>query len=57
MRAIVIGGCGFLGGDVGRELLMRGHDVIVYDKAIVNIIEGARHISDDITDLFSLRGL
>ncbi|ARN82620.1 NAD-dependent epimerase/dehydratase family protein [Methylocystis bryophila] len=54
MRAIVIGGCGFLGGDVARELLKRGYDVIVFDKLIENKIGGSRHIAGDINDLFSL---
>ena len=55
MRAIVIGGYGFLGGAVAIELLKRGHDVIVFDKSIENELEGASYIRGDINDAASLK--
>jgi UDP-glucose 4-epimerase len=55
MRAIVIGGCGFLGGTVARELLRRGRDVIVFDKSIKHDISGVSYVILDIFDLFSLK--
>ena len=33
MRAVVFGGSGFLGSHVADELLKKGYEVIIFDKA------------------------
>ncbi len=55
MRALVIGGCGFLGGAVARELMRQGCDVTAFDKSVDLEIEGVSYIRGDITVLSSLK--
>ena len=55
MRALVLGGCGFLGGSAANELLRRGYDVVVLDKFIENEIDGVSYIRGDVTDIESLQ--
>lgn len=56
MRFVVTGGAGFLGINLARYLLARGHDVVSYDLAPFDYPERSRitEVTGDIRDLESL---
>lgn len=58
-RALVTGGCGFIGSHIVEKLLENGKEVIVYDNLSVgkkeNISESVRLVEGDIRDLDSLK--
>lgn len=58
MKILVIGGAGYIGGHVCKELLKHGHDITVYDNLATgfenNIQTGSVFVFGDIMDLAKL---
>ncbi|HZT66617.1 MAG TPA: NAD-dependent epimerase/dehydratase family protein [Acidimicrobiales bacterium] len=54
MRAVVTGGCGFIGSHVVGRLLSAGHDVVVVDRHLSAVWPDADYLRIDILDLASL---
>src|SRR5579862_1312923 len=55
MRALVIGGTGFIGPHVARELLRQGHSVAVFHRGKSKMDLPVEHILGDWSDLPKLR--
>lgn len=54
MRVTVTGGLGFIGSFVAEELVRRGHDVLVIDRCIGNVVEdvdGAKVVRRDVREI------
>ncbi|WP_435105926.1 NAD-dependent epimerase/dehydratase family protein [Arhodomonas sp. AD133] len=58
MRVLVIGGSGFVGGEISAEMLRRGHEVTVLHrgKGFASLPEGAREILADRNRLLDRHG-
>ena len=58
-RILVIGGAGYIGSHVQKQLLEEGFDVIVYDNLssgdIINILDNTKFIEGDILDYDHLK--
>tara|TARA_Y100000768_G_scaffold333690_1_gene273896 strand:- start:29429 stop:30295 length:867 start_codon:yes stop_codon:yes gene_type:complete len=55
MRALVIGGSGFLGSHISDQLTLKGHEVIIFDKQKSNWMNNKqKFIQGDISDYNSL---
>lgn len=59
MRILVTGGAGYIGSVVSEQLLMDGHDVVVYDNLVKGhreaIVAGAEFVQGDLLDAEGLR--
>ena len=47
MKAIVTGGCGFIGSHITEQLLHEGHEVIVIDNCSTGREENVKHLKDN----------
>lgn len=58
MKVLVIGGSGFIGTNLSRELVDRGHEVTVLSRSPVDdeLPESVRTVSGDVTDYDSIEG-
>jgi len=57
MRAVIVGGSGFVGRYVAAELTARGQEVVICDRAEPAASGLGRFIRTDVTDLASVRAL
>ncbi|MCA9932734.1 MAG: NAD-dependent epimerase/dehydratase family protein [Ardenticatenaceae bacterium] len=60
-KILVTGGAGFIGSHLVEELVNRGHDVVALDDLsggfVDNVVEGARFVKADITDVETINDL
>lgn len=55
MTVLVTGGAGFIGSYVVEALVEEGHEVVVFDRYLTNVVEGAYHESGNLILLDSVR--
>ena len=53
MRIVITGGCGYLGSNIAKRLLLAGHEILIienFSTSVMNELEDCRIVKCDITN-------